>query len=115
MAVDTYIYKGALWCLDCIDEIKRNLDADGHAPKTPDDQFSYQSTDYPKGPYNEIQSHMPQHCSSCGEFLENPLTESGVLFVQKMIAAIKARGDAPSDAEMDIINFYGEKSKGEGP
>lgn len=49
------------------------------------DEGSYDSDDFPKGPYPEGggEADTPQHCDSCHEFLENPLTSDGMAYVRE--------------------------------
>ena len=43
----------------------------------PSNEYTWDSDDYPKGPYPVEESDIPQHCGTCGIFLENPLTDYG--------------------------------------
>ena len=73
--MEAYAYKAALYCADCADDIKARLTP----PVVPDDESSFDSDDYPKGPYDcgGGEADSPQHCDGCGLFLENPLTNEG--------------------------------------
>jgi sarcosine oxidase delta subunit len=86
--MDAYIYRAALWCPDCTREIKKELKKKGMAPEDPDDEYSYDSDDYPKGPEREGggEGDVPQHCDGCGVFLENPLTSDGEQYVKDVVA-----------------------------
>ncbi len=48
-------------------------------------ESDYDSDEHPKGPYSDGggESDSPQHCASCGTFLENPLTDEGVEYVRE--------------------------------
>lgn len=85
-----YIFQAALLCQGCghaaIENVKvlhpKNvpaLDALGF----PLDESSYDSDQFPKGPYDNGggEADTPQHCDHCGVFLENPLTGDGMLYV----------------------------------
>ena len=47
----TYIYDGKILCEECGRDIRELLEADGKKPIFPDNPWSYDSKDYPKGPY----------------------------------------------------------------
>lgn len=85
--MNAYIYAAALHCTDCATAIKALLDADGKTPEDVSDERSYDSDDYPKGPLADGggAADSPQHCDSCGLFLENDLTEEGLAFVRDVI------------------------------
>jgi len=91
-----YIYAADVWCESCGEDIKRRIEAEGKAPSTPEDEASYDSDDYPKGPYDNEEADTPQHCGShddcleatelpdgskAGKFLANPLTSHGYDYV----------------------------------
>lgn len=65
MAMEVYIYEGALYCEDCA----RSLEGEADGP-------------YPDG---GGEADTPQHCDSCGVFLENPLTADGRSYVCKAV------------------------------
>lgn len=77
--MDAYIYRAALYCDACGARIRSSLDLKGSRPETPENECSFDSDDYPKGPYPNGggEADTPQHCDSCGLFLENPLTKEG--------------------------------------
>jgi hypothetical protein len=79
--MNVYIYKAALYCEACGSEIRAELTAKGKAPEDPDDEYSYDSDDFPKGPTDEGESDTPSHCDSCGRFLESTLTSDGEAYV----------------------------------
>ena len=92
--MQVFIYNGDIYCLRCGNTIRALLPS----PSNPDDEASYDSDDYPKGPYPDGggEADCPQHCG-CGEaclnaiklndgrkvgaFLENPLTTDGECYV----------------------------------
>lgn len=105
-----FVYQAALYCEECGAAIRAKLAAENKAPVNPDDESSYNSDDYPKGPYEDGggEADRPQHCDACGVFLENPLTDDGVEYVRERIA------ENPDWANMDglVLNqwlrHYGE-------
>lgn len=85
--MDAYIYQAALWCPICTREIKKDLKKEGHVPEDPNDEHSYDSDDYPKGPFDDGggEADTPQHCDGCNVFLENPLTSDGEEYVREAV------------------------------
>jgi hypothetical protein len=96
-----YIYRADVWCERCTKAIKRRLKREGRAPANPRDQSSYDSDEYPKGPFGDGEhenstSDSPEHCAAqehClnplglsdgsrrGCWLENNLTQEGLAYV----------------------------------
>lgn len=92
-----YIYCADIYCEACADDIRKRLTAEGKRPKNWQDERTFDSDEYPKGPYDNGggESDGPQHCGShdecldptiidgqkCGHFLENPLTTHGVEYL----------------------------------
>lgn len=106
-----YVYQADLYCKQCGDQIKDELNKEGKAPANPDDEYSYDSGDYPKGLYSQGggEADSPQHCGNreCQEFLENPLTEDGRNYVLDCLIENKGSG-AGSDEILELwSNFYG--------
>lgn len=99
-----YIYAADFYCDDCGKAIREKIDEVGESPRSPHDESSYDSDDYPKGPYPDGggEADYPQHCGAMddcinaidmgdgwqvGEWLENELTAEGVEYVKESIAA----------------------------
>lgn len=105
-----YIYGADVYCEACGEDLKSKL----KIPKNPDDENTYDSDEYPKGPYNSSESDTPQHCSSgkdClsliiingetyGCFLENQLTDVGISYVEHL------HHDNPSAVTKFWIDYY---------
>lgn len=99
--MDVLMYRAALYCAECGTKIRAELDAAGKRPADPDDEASYDSDDYPKGPFGDGggEADTPQHCDACHTFLENPLTSEGKAYVCRAVlddalAGADARGVA---------------------
>ena len=73
--MDAYIYQAALLCEDCGEAKRVELTKAGKAPADPEDEYSYDSDDFPKGPYPDGggESDYEEHCDSCGTELDNPV------------------------------------------
>ena len=82
-----YIYKADLWCQDCGKKVCERLDGEGKRPEDVLDESSYDSDEYPKGPYPNGggEADCPQNCAGCEIPLENPLTADGYLYLVEML------------------------------
>ena len=107
--MDVYIFAADCHCSDC-GEIKRaELTAQGKAPADIENESTYDSGDFPKGPYADGggESDTPQHCGTCGVFLENPLTQAGYEYVRE---AVDCTADIePGDIADDLARRLGAK------
>lgn len=89
-----YLYQASLLCEDCGEEIRADLRKSGKAPDDEDDDESFDSDDFPKGPFADGggEADGVQHCDSnakcrnsitlpCGSkigaWLGNDLTDDG--------------------------------------
>jgi hypothetical protein len=124
--MNVYLYKAALWCGPCI--IKTLVAERKAAPGAVDmlpavaleqivsvnaftDESDYDCDDLPKGPYADGggEADTPQHCDGCGQFLGNPLTGDGLVYVEHAIRASltnKRLTGVTSDAVVDWAEFY---------
>ena len=94
------IYCADVWCDDCADQIREDIQASGHAPTDPDDERSYDSDEYPKHTSDNEESDWPQHCAAHAEcinaielsdgskvgYLFGSLTVDGVCYVIEAIS-----------------------------
>lgn len=95
-----YIYQADCYCDDCGEAIKERLDAEGKTPEHPDNEFTYDSDDYPKACGDDEESDSPQHCGchddcinaevlpsgrKIGRLIGTSLTSEGVKYVQEYI------------------------------
>ena len=98
--MDGAIFAADVWCADCAENIKRRIQALGTAPADPNDQWSYDSDDYPKDCDVSCESDTPQHCAAgadcinatdigdgfkVGVWLENDLTTDGDDYVKDAV------------------------------
>src|SRR5437870_2158559 len=109
--MNVYVYQAALLCEDCGVKARLELTAAAKAPADPDDEGSYDSDDFPKGPYpgGGGEADSPQHCDSgtecvnalvcrhgtheLGAFLENDLTAEGLVALADTIREDEHRHD----------------------
>jgi len=106
--MDVYIYQADLYCKDCGREICVDLRRESRAPKDPDDESSYDSGDYPKGPYPDGggEADSPHHCGACEAFLENALTGDGWEGLCDMIIDYLAGQGGREEIIKEWIDFY---------
>ena len=80
--MDVYVFQAALICDTCGTLYKLGTDKPAHVDEA--DESSYDSDDWPKGPYSDGggEADSPQHCDHCGIFLDNPLTGDGETYVR---------------------------------
>ena len=95
-----YIYLADVWCDDCGRAICERLTREGTAPANPDDEWTFDSDEYPKRASDDDESDTPQHCAAgeeCINAIELPsggkvgllfgeLTRDGVEYVKEAIA-----------------------------
>jgi hypothetical protein len=83
-----FVYQAALYCVPCGESIRARLDGDGKRPADLDNESSFDSDNYPKGPYADGggEADSPQHCDACNAFLENPLTADGAEYLAEQIS-----------------------------
>lgn len=81
--MDVYVYQAAFLCAECGEALRACLDK----PADPNDESTYDSDDYPKGPYPDGggEADSPQQCDNCQVFLENPLTDDGRDYVLSLV------------------------------
>lgn len=79
-----FIFKSEMLCESCGNAARRDFEKPAHVNEA--DESSYDSGDWPKGPYGNGggEADSPQHCACCGMFLENPLTPDGDSYVREL-------------------------------
>lgn len=107
-----YVFQADTYCDTCGDRLRVELSAQGLCPADPDDERSYDSDDFPKGPFPEEETDGPDHCASddcegidlgayglpdgaplygaetrtVGAILSSGLTEHGAEYLREMLA-----------------------------
>src|SRR5438445_11753376 len=75
-------------------------------------ESSYDSDDFPKGPYasDQNEADTPQHCANCHVFLENPLTSEGYDYVLAKMADTDERNAAflPGQILSTVVREWAE-------
>jgi len=101
-----YIFRAALHCECCISATLEHLPAP--AGYNPSNESTWDSDDYPKGPYDDGggEADTPQHCDTCGAFLENPLTPDGLAYVREALAEREQSGRGSADVLATWSAFY---------
>ena len=120
-----YIYQADCYCEDCGRRIGQDITLDFYhpnfakRPENPQDETTYDSDDYPKGPYSPSEADSPQHCGSgenClnvleingkkyGCWLENPLASDGIDYILNELALLDPV------KKNDILDFWMEMYK----
>ena len=107
--MDVYVYQAELLCDQCGERARAKLDAaGGWTPRDPEDFATYDSNDYPKGPFPDSggESDSPEHCSQCEIFLRNPLTTEGERWVRDRVREDLAAGNKNSLAIKQWMPYY---------
>lgn len=101
--MDVYVYKAGLLCAPC--GILQQSAAKVHY-RVKTGATRSDSDTYPQGPFSNGggEADCPQHCDSCGEFLENPLTPDGVAYVTAALG--EGRGTALRHRNQDVLNQW---------
>jgi len=114
--MEVYIYSADIYCEDCGEAICEQITREGFTPADPDDERSYDSDEYPKGPYpgGGGEADSPRHCGSgpdcvnalelsdgckVGAWLENELTTEGIEYV---------RGSIQEDPDNEVCRLWAE-------
>ena len=102
------MYQAALLCADCGEAVRLRLINEKKAPADAQDEHTYDSDEFPKGPYPEGggEADCPQHCDACGLFLENPLTSDGYDYVKKALEDFKAGGHGCREVLEQWSDYY---------
>jgi hypothetical protein len=129
--MDVYLYNAALWCGPCM--IKALVAERKAAPGAIDvppaealeqivsasgftSESEYDSDDLPKGPYADGggEADTPQHCDGCGQFLGNPLTDNGLIYVEDALRrrlTTKKLSRATNDAVFRLGRFLQRRTR----
>ena len=111
--MQVYIYKANIYCEDCTFDIDKDV-SQRLIADTGD------SNNFPQGPYANGggESDTPQHCATCGLFLENPLTSNGYDYVKQAIhdlASVRHKVTTAELLEYLLTDYYLADMGGDGP
>jgi hypothetical protein len=98
-----YLFQAELLCEPCGRETCDILTKEGKAPANLDE---FDSDDFPSGPYEGDEADTPQHCGSCGVFLENPLTRDGEDYVSEKLTDFLLTGEGNPVTIREWAQFY---------
>lgn len=103
-----YIFQAALLCETCGKKTCDELRGKMHAGFVEADENTFDSDDFPKGPYENGggEADSPQHCDDCHVFLENPLTREGVEYAELQIYEYKRYGSGNPATLSEWADFY---------
>lgn len=103
--MDVYVFEAALWCESCGDNLKKET----NIPADLDNESTWDSNEYPKGPYPDGggEADHPNHCMGCVVFLENPLTADGINYVVEALDAFRLDGRGDPETLDTWQSFYG--------
>lgn len=99
-----FIYCADVWCDDCGEAIRQRLTEEGKAPADPDDEWSYDSDDFPKRADDDDESDTPQHCAAgegCVNAVEIEGGKVGLLFGELTSDGMAYVEEAIDDANRD--------------
>lgn len=101
--MDVYIFQADIYCESCGKGLMLEIPKPPHADL--DDQASYDSDEYPKGPYGHGggEADSPQNCGACGVFLENLLTPDGDTYMRELANPYSYPADDGDAASWDEI------------
>lgn len=108
------IYQADIWCTECANLIRERLRSEGKAPEDENDNYSYDSDDFPKWAGDDEESDSPTHCGSHEDCvnaeilpsgrkigcLMGSLTEDGVNYVRE------SHMERPSEVTEFWVNYF---------
>ncbi len=101
--MEYYIYNADMYCVECGEDIKQRIRAEGQTPATPWDETSYDSGDQPlicaAGKYC-LNAEILSSYVKMGRFLRNPLTREGERYVEDLYE------NDVNDFTLMLMRFY---------
>ena len=103
-----YIYRADVWCNSCGRALCERLTREGKAPANPEDEWTFDSDEYPKRAGDDDESDTPQHCAA-GEHCVNAVTlpsgeKVGLLFGELTRDGVEYVKEAIGDAARGLGN-----------
>jgi hypothetical protein len=102
--MNTYLYRGSLYCETCARGNQVHLAELGYNPDCEDSDI------YPQecGEEGGGMADCPVLCTQCDQFLENDLTRHGETHVRSLIQKYDERGEGDPDYVNELREFYAE-------
>ena len=104
--MNAYMYQADLHCEDCIGKIVHKIIMAYDKPPDLKELAALDSDKYPQGPFPNGggEADSPQHCGSCGLFLENPLTSDGEDYVKLEVSRVEVHLNKEGLAVAETLN-----------
>ena len=94
-----YVFDGDTYCVECGEAIRKKIFSPTELKEVDEKEMEFDSTDFPDGPSEIGESDCVEHCCCgenclnptvidgqvCGCFLENDLTQRGVINLREMM------------------------------
>lgn len=119
----SYIYRADVWCDDCGRAICRRLKREGKSPANPDDEWTFDSDEYPKRAGDDEESDTPEHCAA-GEHCINAITlpsgeKVGYLFGELTAVGVGYVKESVAEAEeglgsKEVVELWQEHYRDKG-
>lgn len=111
--MEAYIFNADVYCESCGEKIRADIRAEGNAPEDEDNETTYDSDEFPKGPFPDGggESDTPQHCGGCGTFLKNPLTEDGAEYVEERVDEFLRTDRGAAEVIRGWVEFYNVRAR----
>jgi hypothetical protein len=103
-----YMFKAALYCEDCADDLLLSCECSGIEDDGDSDTF-------PQGPYSEGggEADYPQNCDNCSVFLENPITDVGDYWLRGLTGEFENKPDMSWEEIARAAETAGQSHKAE--
>jgi hypothetical protein len=96
-----YLFQAELLCEPCGKAMCDTLSKESNSS-----ELTFDSDDFPSGPHEVDEADTPQHCGSCGVFLENPLTRDGEDYVSQKLTDFLLTGKGNPATIREWAQFY---------
>ena len=100
-----YIYQADIYCDDCGEAIQRRITEEGKAPADPNNEYSFDSDDFPKHVGNDEESDCPDHCACSAECI-NAITLFSGFKVGEIIGELTLEGVDYIETAICEANYY---------
>ena len=110
--MEVFIYQADFYCSNCTAGICIALQDEGKKPQNVIDEFTYDSDDYPKGPYPDGGggANTANYCAECGVALDNPIIEEPTQWLDDAEYDDADYDDDDDDNDDDDSPCYGDEN-----